>query len=656
VTFTIGQDGNARSVVGPDSERIKIAGTNGIRNYVQLIVVDQTEKQVVAYSEERKENANDDQFELGVDGLVRDKTYAFLLLMGHWEHNGSYNYAAYADNPPTLLAAGLTKDKSLNPTGSTTVSITMYPLVVDTKFSEAEAGTTIIEPKMAGGQPKPVYLFPGVWDVVWTVQRSVAGTNGFERALIPAQEIIDPDADDTLLVNNSWFILPDVQTFSYGAGDTSNSITRNIPPLETQNGDSGSVNFNLEYVPFNLTNTSAWTDLTSSYSSLSAGFPVWIIRNGLNDLAQDGNTDFSNFGSSPNANRNGAIRYVVGLEPGLPVSTYLNIENMGFVGSPDTTAPKISFEIAGGNVGWVDAWYAVVAADTGEPDAGAYIWLGKLPQGTWEREIAVSPDMLITGYDVYMVITNNGYKSQAENISARFVGDTLVEWNWGIEEVQDLVGCISPLPIIGEYPDVGYFSSPCDGYYGEYVRWYDNVNGELVSSMFAPDTPVTAEVKLFAQPGFSFEDITFTYGSFEVSTRPYSEGSIILSVTFPGGIIDLSQHISVPTVGQIPYPSGSGFQGPWPNLYYYCSALSWSKSPNGTNWVALSPTEEVDLNNFYKVRIMLETGYYPFADGFLPFTDANFYCYGASDIGVVMWHSPSSIELEIFFPKPSPSP
>ncbi|MDR2743346.1 MAG: hypothetical protein LBB98_14520 [Treponema sp.] len=89
IDILIGKDGSARSVAGPDSTRIK--GDN-IRNFIQLVVVDKTTKQIVAFDEDRMTDKDDEEAVLSIESITFGNNYNFLLLMGHWEHDGSYNY------------------------------------------------------------------------------------------------------------------------------------------------------------------------------------------------------------------------------------------------------------------------------------------------------------------------------------------------------------------------------------------------------------------------------------------------------------------------------------------------------------------------------------------------------------------------------------
>ncbi|MDR0386626.1 MAG: hypothetical protein LBH57_01185, partial [Treponema sp.] len=71
-------------------------------------------------------------------------------------------------------------------------------------------------------------------------------------------------------------------------------------------GTTGAVNFEMKYVPFNLTAKGPWETVELRSAFTEGDMPVWIIRNGVNDLAQDEYTDFSGAWNGT-ANGNGAV-------------------------------------------------------------------------------------------------------------------------------------------------------------------------------------------------------------------------------------------------------------------------------------------------------------------------------------------------------------
>jgi hypothetical protein len=326
VDIVIGEQPAARSVVGPDSIRIQ----GDIRNVFQLVVMDDTSKKIAAYVEKRL-TAGDTAMELVIESLPFGKTYHFLLLMGYWDqvggNNNPYDYVNTA--PPTLLAAGL-KTEPVNE--SKIVTVTMWPVIVDTKFNSGTAEP--VSPVVQAGVPQAAKLYPGVWDVKWTIQRGVGG-NGLAD-LVKAQKAADAGAGDTLQSDGA----PQFKQ-NGGAGiDTSLSepsawnIIRNTIGTFGWNdigqvSGKGYVNFNLAYAPFNLTAADSWQTVkesfveaaTESVFHIDTGqVPKWIIRNGVNDLAQDSNTNFVNFMrltgdtlADSNANGNGGTLFTVEL-------------------------------------------------------------------------------------------------------------------------------------------------------------------------------------------------------------------------------------------------------------------------------------------------------------------------------------------------------
>jgi formylglycine-generating enzyme required for sulfatase activity len=323
-----GSHGLGRSVIGPGESLIKTGGY--IRNLYQLIVAD-NEGNIAAFDEVRRESADDTAGELRIEAMTFGKDYHFLLLVGYWEHDGDY---AYAENkPPTLLAAGL---KSQKVTGSGTVTITMWPIVVDTKFVKGE---DTVEAAVNG-----VSLTPEAWDLVWEVTRGASGTDGLV-CLRNAQKAAG--GGDTLGYRNLKTIVRgeginggnDTKTAAVLGGTLKNQITLGVASYITagRGGKQNSANFNLEYVPFGL-NDSGWSGFDEkSRFDLSEEGPVWIIRNGINDLAQNAATTFAGSGEwGGTKNGNGAVAFATDF---VPVT--------GITGAPATGTPGTALALSG---------------------------------------------------------------------------------------------------------------------------------------------------------------------------------------------------------------------------------------------------------------------------------------------------------------------
>jgi hypothetical protein len=207
--------------------------------------------------------------------------------MGHWERDADheissenrYLYKEIDDdrNPirPTLLAAGLTAHSLIEPE-TTEVTVTMWPLVVHTKFTNTDPSVQAVEAKIGDAV---VLAAKGTWNVEWTVKQGNFEGNGFT-------DLIKAGGGSDLVVQNSKAFMKnqaDDSVTDIGLGK--NVITGG--PLDL--GDvafEGSVAFNLEYVPFNLTAATSpnWSEFAgnSKYFNLKSGTPVWIIRSDSN--------------------------------------------------------------------------------------------------------------------------------------------------------------------------------------------------------------------------------------------------------------------------------------------------------------------------------------------------------------------------------------
>jgi hypothetical protein len=351
--------------------------------------------------------------------------------MGHWEHDGTYTGPnnGYDGGPPTLLAAGMVS-RQLAPSGDTTINIDMWPLVVDTKFV---GGSTTVEPEKIDGKPKPAMLTEGIWNVNWTIQRAPTNSDGFVNALIPAQNIFNSSAEDNLQIENEQFI------GSMGTGNgltiTSNSVSHSLGSLEA--GSSGWVNFNLEYVPFNLTgdliatngpHPNAWQE-KSLYNMWSESIgPVWIIRNGVNDEPQDGGTDYANFGKQGNTtNGNGGVRFVI--KPSAvdnPLVDSRTEEQGGLTVSElkfKTFPNEIQFTPKG-YAGEADVWYLVKRSEAPlvAGDYANFTWLDTAPSNqSVAKTIAIPAGIngMTDDYTIYVFIAKDGKRSPVATLTSK---------------------------------------------------------------------------------------------------------------------------------------------------------------------------------------------------------------------------------------------
>ncbi|MDR1108980.1 MAG: DUF6273 domain-containing protein [Spirochaetaceae bacterium] len=331
VTLHIDGDGSARAAAGPTES---VIGKGGICNFIQLAVVDPATGKVHALTDARQKKAADTSATLTVTALAYEKDYEFLLLMGHWERDykaetPSGNYRYVEDRLPTLLAAG--RQTAHITLGDNTVTITLYPLVEDTKFRSADNSITV--DTMKNGV---FSLVPGAWDLVWTVVRGNSGTNGFTD-LLAAQKETPLFREAAARVSGETGQQPALSVAPDG-----NVVTLKFGTLPA--GNTGAANFNLTYVPFSLNTAGKWNGFTGL--NIKDGLPEWIIRNGINDLAQNADTDFTvaaKWGDTKNGN--GAAGFMVagsgGGLPGNGDNTVIDEQNLLDVLGVSTVADAI---------------------------------------------------------------------------------------------------------------------------------------------------------------------------------------------------------------------------------------------------------------------------------------------------------------------------
>ncbi|MDR0386403.1 MAG: right-handed parallel beta-helix repeat-containing protein [Treponema sp.] len=449
VDILIGQDSPARSVAGPDIARIK----GDIRNIIQLIVVDKETGKLVAFDEIRRSNASETEAQLRIDSVPFGKTYSFLLLMGHWERDYGKEISGgpyvYTTAQPTLLAAGF---KEQEVTGDGRMTIIMWPLVIDTVFTTADGNISpksrTVEPAVKNGKPETVNLLPSEWKVTWTAKRGGTG-NGFAE-LIKAQKIPNSSAGDVLLLKSKPLTIVREGTGKGTWNDANldgNVISQSIAKYTSgfgRIGKKGSVNFKLEYVPFNLqaAKTNPWTLYNSeSVFDLSGNKePVWIIRNGVNDLAQDKNTDFTKLGKDKTMNGNGAVSFVIAVEgpkdPQNPQGGDLIIKDGVFKGPANSTTPDIAFTTAG-YTGTGEVFYAVVNTGAAAPEYAAYTkTVGAVEAGRHQKQVTL-PGIRAEGYDIYVLVYKGG-KVSAPVVINTIQGGGEIDWIWGDEPYQKL--------------------------------------------------------------------------------------------------------------------------------------------------------------------------------------------------------------------------
>ncbi|MDR0759163.1 MAG: hypothetical protein LBF74_03520, partial [Treponema sp.] len=292
--------GGARSIAGPGFGQIK--ENNGIRNFMQLIVLNDNGT-LFGFQEARRESAGETAAVFTIQDIPYGKEYHFLLLMGHWEHDGSFKYYNGVEmpdddyRPPTLLAAGLTSKKI---EGSGTVRITMWPIVVDTKFvSGPQTREPVVDTNT--GEPKRVPLIAKDWSIAWTINHGIAADQWGDLETAKAKAGGTTLFGGVKTTGKMTALDGNEQTLD-NSGDSlreGNVITQSLTSYTNDLehiGTEGFVNFNLAYVPFSK---DKGTFRSEAEAVIKNGAEVmaseWIIRNGVNDKAQNNKTNFATF-------------------------------------------------------------------------------------------------------------------------------------------------------------------------------------------------------------------------------------------------------------------------------------------------------------------------------------------------------------------------
>jgi hypothetical protein len=480
VEIQVGVTGGTRSIAGPTAARI----TGDIRNMVQLMVIDSA-GDIVAYDEVRRKNDTETDAVLVIDNIPFAEKYYFFLLMGHWERDyaaeslpGNAGYKYKENEPPTLLAAGFREEMI---EGNKTVTVTMWPIVVDTKFTTADNNVPVIsrtaEAVVTAGKPGKVSLLPVEWGVSWTIRQGTSPTGGL-AALFEAQKILTPLNTTSLLLKSQKTVLraeglpESISTYTPAVtNDVNQPIFLNLDNYTngiTRINTEGSVNFRLEYIPYNNTDAGKWQryDEKSVFdlSGEDGKLPVWIIRNGVNDAAQNTNTDFNNLGKTGHstANGNGAVSFTIAevTSGGGGGGEQLIIKDGKFSGPKDSSTPKIKFTTEG-YADVAEVYYAVVSADGAEPGFGEYIPLvpPSVPVGLDHEGTVTLPGPASNGYDIYVRLFKGGIVSPWIKIKTK--GNPNINWIWGESLVIENGRFLGPKN--SDEPEIAFTTKDYDG-------------------------------------------------------------------------------------------------------------------------------------------------------------------------------------------------
>jgi hypothetical protein len=324
------------------------------------------------------------------------------------------------------LAAGLNTKAIAS--GGNTVTISMYPIVVQTEFT-AVGGDKVENP----GTDKVFSLIPGNWNAVWTVTKGAVSTDPLQ-ILIDAQKKITGQEDESILKLNVASHTADPEPV--GGSLTGNVYTLGVGSYGLQQvGTAGYANFKLEYVPFGVSEDSAWAGFDGV--GKIDGVPKWIIRNGINDAVQDTQTAFGNPNSwGGTANGNGAVPWVIAVKTpgggGGGSTLVVDVDSYDWT----DTKPTVGFTTGGYAEGTAEAYYVVVGKDDGAPSGYADYtqFPGTFAPGAHPgNEITLGGGQIEDEYDVYVVIYKDGAVSNPAKITITKGSSVTIIPEWGAE-------------------------------------------------------------------------------------------------------------------------------------------------------------------------------------------------------------------------------
>jgi hypothetical protein len=376
VLYPFGKDAPARSVVGAGSEDIQSRG-RGVRNYAQIIVMEDSGTADGAIFTFDQTTASKSALSVK---LKAGKTYHFLILHGH------KNDVSSQTEKPTLLAGGYAKKALV--AGKNELALPLVPVLVDAAlnvnagngapgssvpYSPAQGaslspGTAYLaQVKLGAVQAEATATGDGLWPLklaepavrregIWE-SNSAAGEPGSFATKISlggyaGGNVVLDAAGITVTQNTGHYVFGASDALlndSLAAGtQTAGSLKYAFTTGALEGG--GRFYFNLEYTPFAVT-AARWGQ---------TGMPSWVIRNGFDDAAQDGNTSFAGdfINTSPTVNGHGAIGITVGaVVHAVPPQITVQPQGASYAQNAAATALNVSATVSDGGV-LTYQWYS----------------------------------------------------------------------------------------------------------------------------------------------------------------------------------------------------------------------------------------------------------------------------------------------------------
>jgi hypothetical protein len=210
--------------------------------------------------------------------------------------------------------------------------------------------------------------------------------------------------------------------------------------------------------------------------------PVWIIRNGVNDAAQNSNTDFNMLGKQGHStvNGNGAVSFTIAEEHRRDDEEPI-IKDGKFAGPAHSNTPAIKFTTEG-YTGNAEVYYAVANENGAEPGFAEYQPLNppSVPVGIDHEGTVTLPGPASNGYDIYVRLFKDGIVSPWIKIKTK--GNQNVDWEWG--ELLTIENGRFLGPWNSNVPEIAFTTKDYDG--NAEVRY------AVVDSNGAPPTPSPA--------------------------------------------------------------------------------------------------------------------------------------------------------------------
>jgi hypothetical protein len=202
-----------------------------------------------------------------------------------------------------------------------------------------------------------------------------------------------------------------------------NSVTRSLSSYTAPDflniGRAGTVNFRLTYTPLIVSGDglNPWNAYNndSAFNLANAGMPEWVIRNGVNDAAQNAGTSFAVGTDWANgANGNGGVTFKpAAATTGNSEGSTLALTNGKFIGPANATNPAIGYTPAGWASGNAEVYYYTTVKGGTAPDFSQYTKVDTVSYANagQPRTTTIAVPLANGNYDAHVFLYKDGYIS-----------------------------------------------------------------------------------------------------------------------------------------------------------------------------------------------------------------------------------------------------